>query len=113
MTEILEDKKVITPVTVGATNNETYEYLIYFIFGFIETLLVFRLLLKLAGASLGSSFVSIIYGITNLLVQPFDGIFTKIQTFEPSIVVALVVYAMIGWGIIKLIRISSGDKEMR
>jgi hypothetical protein len=111
MTEILEDKKVITPVTVGATNSQTYEYLIYFIFGFVETLLVFRLLLKLAGASQGSSFVNLIYGITNLLVQPFVGIFGKIQTFEPTIVVAIIVYAMLGWGIVKLVRIGSGDKE--
>lgn len=119
MTEILEDKKVITPVTVGATNNETYEYLIYFIFGVIETLLVFRFFLKIVGASTASSFVGLVYGSTGVLIMPFEGIFKRslaqgIETtsvLEPSVIVGIVVYALLAWGIVRLVRIGSGEKQ--
>ena len=47
-----------TPVEVKATNTQTARYLIYFIFGILEVLLAFRLVFKLTGASLGSSFVT-------------------------------------------------------
>lgn len=119
MTEILEDKKVVTPVKFGATNNETYEYLIYFIFGIMETLLIFRFFLKLAGASMGSSFVNLIYSVTGILIMPFEGIFRRgtaqgVETtavLEPAVIVALVVYALLAWGIVKLVRIGSGEKQ--
>jgi len=119
MTEILEDKKVITPVTVGATNSQTYEYLIYFVFGLLEALLVFRFFFKLAGASAGSSFVSLIYGVTGILIMPFEGIFRRgfadgvevRSVLEPSVIVALAVYALLAWGIVKFVRISSGEVQ--
>ncbi len=113
------DVVLTTPVKKGATNYETYEYLIYYIFGAIEILLVFRLVLKIAGASLNSWFVSIIYTLTKLLIMPFDGIFRRVtaqgfetvSVFEPSTVVALIVYGILAIGIVKLVRISSGEEQ--
>jgi len=113
------DKVVATPVKVKATNTETYEYLIYFFFGALEILLSFRLVLKLMGASISSTFVRFIYGITGLFILPFEGIFRRglsegIETtsiLEPSTLVAIIVYVLLAWGIVKLIRISSGEKQ--
>jgi len=103
-----------------ATQSQTVEYLIYFFFGIIEILLAFRLVLKMMGASLASGFVRAIYGLTGIFVMPFDGIFRRVTTpglettaiLEPSSLVALAVYAVLAWGIVKLVRISSGEKQL-
>lgn len=103
-----------------ATGTQTIEYLVYFLFGLLEILLVFRLVLKLTGASAQSGFVSAIYGITGLFILPFEGIFRRgvapgIETsavFEPSTLVALIIYALLAWGIVKLVRIFSGERQV-
>lgn len=110
---------VSVPVKKEATNSQTVEYLVYFFFGALEILLAFRLVFKLAGASVGSAFVGLIYGITGIFILPFEGIFRRgftqgIETtsvLEPSTLVALIVYAVLAWGIVKLIRVLSGEKQ--
>ncbi|MFA5828791.1 MAG: hypothetical protein WC841_05555 [Candidatus Shapirobacteria bacterium] len=107
-----------TQVKTGASNREMIEYMIYFFLGVIEVLLGFRLIFKLAGASLASSFVRVIYFITGLFVLPFEGIFRRAyaegaevtSVLEPSVLVAMVVYVILAWGFVKLVRISSGEK---
>jgi hypothetical protein len=69
------DPVVKSPVVTRATGQQTYEYLMYYILGAIEVALAFRLILKIAGANVGSGFVQIIYVLTDLLVLPFRGIF--------------------------------------
>ena len=66
-----------TPVKRGASNAQTVEYLIYFLFGILEVLLAFRLIFKLTGASLSSAFVGLIYGLTGIFILPFEGIFRR------------------------------------
>lgn len=108
-----------TSVTSTATDSQTVEYLVYFLFGFLEVLLAFRLVLKLMGASVSSAFVGLIYGITGIFILPFEGIFRRgfaqgVETtsvLEPSTLVAMIVYALMVWGVVKLIRIFSGEKQ--
>lgn len=110
---------VIKPTKILATNSQRYEYLIYFFFGALDILLAFRLVLKVAGASLNSAFVAGIYGLSGIFTWPFEGIFRRgftqgIETtsvLEPSTIVAILVYAILAWGIVKLIRISSGEQQ--
>lgn len=119
MNEIIVKPVVSTPVKTGATNKETYEYLIYYFFGFVEILLAFRLIFKLAGASTASGFVRIIYTITSIFTMPFEGIFRRgiasgmetVSVFEPATVVAILVYVLLAWGIVKLVRISSSEQQ--
>jgi hypothetical protein len=107
------------PVKVKATNSQTVEYLIYFFFGALEVLLAFRLVLKLMGANMASAFVGLIYGLTGIFILPFEGIFRRgftqgIETtsvLEPSTLVALIVYAVLAWGIVKLLRVLSGEQQ--
>jgi len=92
--------------------------IIYYILGVLEFLFVFRLVFKILGANPKSTFVGIIYSITNLFIAPFIGIFrmsvTKgIETqsvFEPTLIIAMIVYASLAWGIARLIEISSNHK---
>lgn len=108
-----------TQVKTAATSSQTIEYLIYFFFGLLEILLGFRLVFKLAGAGVSSAFVNLIYGITGLFILPFEGIFSRgisqgldtTSILEPATLVALVVYAFASWGIVKLVQISSGEKQ--
>lgn len=119
-TEGNSQKPVVNvPVEPEASNSQTVEYLIYFFFGFLEILLAFRLVLKLMGASVGSSFVGFVYGLTGLFILPFNGIFRRgfsqgIETtsvLEPATIVAIIVYIILAWGIVKLVRISSGKQQ--
>jgi hypothetical protein len=97
------------------SDSETTERIIYFVFGLIEVLLAFRLILKVTGASLSSGFVSGIYGLTGVFSMPFDGIFRKGtasgMTFEPGTLIAIIVYALLAWGIVKLLQAFSGEVQ--
>lgn len=110
---------VNTPAKREATGSQTIEYLVYFFFGALEILLAFRFILKLTGASISSGFVGLIYGLTGIFILPFEGIFRRFfaqgvettSVLEPATVVAIIVYAVLALGIVKLIRISSGEKQ--
>lgn len=110
---------VVNQVKVAATDSQKAEYIIYFFFGAVEILLAFRLVLKVMGASILSTFVRGIYGITGLFILPFEGIFRRgisqgIETtsvLEPSTIVAILVYAILAWGIVKFLAVLSGEKQ--
>lgn len=83
---------------------------VYIIFGIVIALLVIRVILKALAANPGAAFTSFVYGITGPLVAPFQGIFatpttTRGSVFEFSSVVAIVVYVLVAWGIVRLIEI--------
>jgi len=110
---------VATPTKSEATQSQTVEYIVYFLFGALEIFLAFRLVLKVMGASVSSTFVGMVYGLTGLFILPFEGIFRRgftqgIETtsvLEPSTLVAIIVYAVLAWGIVKLVRIFSGEQQ--
>ncbi|MHC1735333.1 MAG: hypothetical protein AB9921_06650 [Erysipelotrichaceae bacterium] len=80
------------------------------IFSFIEVILGFRFVFKLMGANANNVFVSGIYKFTQFIVGIFEGIFSKATTggaemeavFEPATLIAIIVVALIAWGILKL-----------
>ncbi len=88
-----------------------------FTVGFIDVLIAGRFLLKLLGASAQSFFVSLIYGVSSPLVAPFHGIFpnsgSATNIFEPASLVAIGVYALIGWGAVVLIRIVTAPRGIK
>lgn len=106
---------VYEKTTVGSTGqgNLKARRIVYYILGLFEILLACRFVLRLLGANPGNAFVQIIYSITNVLLWPFSGIFrsavnTGIETksvMEPATIIAVIVYAIVGWGIVKLIQI--------
>jgi uncharacterized protein YggT (Ycf19 family) len=65
----------------------------------VETLLGFRLAFLLGEANPNNGFVDFIYGVTDPLVEPFQGIIANETlsgggVFEPATVIAMVVYLM-------------------
>src|ERR1700681_4182093 len=96
---------------VSVTEVGSYNFraaaIVGFIVGVIDVLIAARFLGKLFGASSHSAFVNGIYSVSAPLVAPFTGIFgdtgSKTNTFDAASLVALVVYAVIGWAIVLLI----------
>jgi hypothetical protein len=84
---------------------------VWFVFGVIEVLIAIRFVLKLLGANGQAAFVQMIYGVTDVLVAPFNTIFSTQRvsgaTFEWSALVAIAIYALIAWGLVALIRVLS------
>jgi len=87
---------------------------VWWIVGFSDTLIAIRFLLKLFGANL-APFVRFMYDVTWPLVAPFHGIFNTDQVgrsvLEPESLVAIAIYALIGWGIVSLIRLMTGPSS--
>lgn len=98
----------------SADGQTTAQNAVWYVLGVIEILLALRFIFKLFGANPRSAFVDFIYDVSRLLTAPFDNIFgvsatTAGQTrsvFEPSILVAAAVYALIAWGIARLITLN-------
>ena len=103
----------MTDFTVHEPEGMRTKKMIYWILGILEVLLAFRLLLKLLGANVGSPFVAFVYSVSQAFTFPFTGVFRSpaapgIETqsvLEPSTLIAMIVYALIAVGIIKLIEI--------
>lgn len=84
-------------------------YLVDFIVGLVEILILLRIILKLFGANPGAPFVTWIYETTRGLLWPFIGMFPSPVIeggfiVEFSAIFGLIVYAIIGYLIIELIR---------
>jgi len=109
----------IEPSKRDATSYQTAGYLVYFVFGILDILLAFRFVFKLLGANPSTGFVDFIYNLSAIFVAPFAGIFNTslargdvtTSIFEPATLVALIVYAVLAWGIVALIRVISGRQQ--
>ena len=125
MTEIVretvrtQNEDTAAPVSEEVSSTQTAQRVIYFLFGVLEVLLAFRLVFKITGAGHGSMFVNAIYALTRIFILPFGGIFPQASTtglettaiLEPATLVALIVYAVLAWGIVALVRILSGERK--
>lgn len=85
--------------------------IVYYILGLIEILLAMRFLFMLLGANPRSGFTAFLYSITGIFISPFSGIFNPVTTsglvsssvFDPAAIIAMAVYALIAWGIVRLL----------
>lgn len=84
---------------------------IWFVVGVVDVGLAIRFLFKLLGGSSQAGFVRFMYDVTQPLVAPFHGIFnTTVQgksILEPESLVAIVIYSLIGWGLVSMARLMS------
>jgi len=90
------------------------------IFSAVEIILGLRLILKLLGASAENSFIKFLYGITGFFVNLFEGIFSRVTineasgaVFEPATLIAMVVIALIAWGVLKLMAPRTGSSVVK
>ena len=103
---------------VSITEEGRYNFraaaIVGFLVGVVDIVIAARFLGKLFGASAQSAFVSFIYTVSGPLVAPFQGIFgdggSKANSFETADLVAIAAYAVIGWGLVMLIRIMTAPR---
>ena len=88
---------------------------IYLLFGILAGLLVIRFLLGLLGANPAAGFAQFIYGITAPFIAPFVGLFGQPRfqgsVFEFNSLVAIVVYGLIAWVLVKIVWLLMGDSR--
>src|SRR4051812_37893134 len=92
--------------------------IIYKLFGILEALLALRFIFLLLGANSANGFVKLVYAITYPFVAPFYGIFGQVTApdargvavFDFDTLVAMAVYAIVAWGIVRLVAALGGGR---
>lgn len=83
--------------------------LIWFFLGVIETLLVFRFILKMIGASTISGFTDFVYALSLPFATPFLGMLpasvSGASILEWSTLIGMIVYLVVAFGLIEIIRL--------
>lgn len=110
--------KQVEPQVKGEAPQKVYEkkktiirfnQIIWYVLGFIEVLLIFRLLLKALGANQYVGFTNLIYSITAPLAVPFSGVVgisaTGSSILEWPVIIAGIVYLCVAWGLVYLLEI--------
>lgn len=81
----------------------------YLIFAVISVLILIRVVLKVLGANTAVPFTGFVYGITDFLLAPFRGLLPVYASghsvFEAWAVIGLIVYALVGYVIARLVAI--------
>jgi YggT family protein len=114
MREITREK-VVLDSTDGEVINGGYKVaqIVDYILGIVETVLALRFLFLLFGANPNTGLASFIYTISNPLVAPFKGIFASTNVpgavFDWSILVAMAVYAVVAYALVRLVEIATTD----
>ncbi len=88
---------------------------IWYILGVVEIILASRILLKLIGANLNSGFTSLIYSISAPFASPFRGVLgttvNETNVIEWSTIIAMAVYAVVAFGLVKLVQLIKPTTE--
>lgn len=90
---------------------------IYLLYGILAGLLAIRILLSLLGANKSNAFADLIYTITGPFVAPFRGLFgykveAGISRFEIETLIAILVYGLFAWLLIKLFELGKKNPEV-
>jgi len=94
------------------TNTNLGSRIVWFIAGVLLVLLGLRFILTLLGANTTNGFANFIYTTSHPFVDPFFSLFNYhshtygTSHFEIYTLVAMLVYALIAWGITKLLTIN-------
>jgi hypothetical protein len=110
----------VNPAAERAANMGWVNSLVWFLAGLIIAVLAIRFILAMAGADPGTGFVNLIYALSSPFRAPFAGIFGQPITYDGAAVtarlefedlVAIVVYALVAWGITKVLALMLGTNR--
>jgi uncharacterized membrane protein len=100
------DTEVVSKLSPGRRAVE----FVYLVFGVFVVMLLLRMLLKLLAANPDAPFTGFVYGFTNVLLVPFRGLLANWASghsvFEPSVAIAIIIYALVGWMLARLLAIT-------
>lgn len=91
---------------------ERFAYdMIYYVLWIIELTLFLRFALRLLGANADNQIVAFLYSISLVLIGPFNGMFGTSavgnMVLEPSVLIAMVFYAIIGYVLVAFVKMVS------
>ena len=115
ITEDEPARRETTQVTEArATGSTIVERVIWYIAGVLLVLLAFRFVLALLGANQSNGFANFIYDTSHPFVSPFFGLFGYntqygVSKLEVYTLVAMAVYAIVAWGLAKLVTINRAE----
>ncbi len=103
VTPVVAEQRVVR----GASPLSMWVNVIYLVFAVVDGLIAIRFVLKLLAANPQAGFASFIYGVTAPLVAPFNGLLGNPSAsagyqLEVTSLVALLIYALIGWLLTRL-----------
>lgn len=107
--ETVSRESIVSPQTMLAR-------VVWFTIGLITVFIAVRIILLLLAANQGNGFVDFVYGVGAFFAAPFFGIFSYepvygSSVFEVSSLVAIIVYLLVGWGMVKLVTLGSSRQE--
>jgi hypothetical protein len=83
---------------------------VWYLIGLLEVLLALRFLFEITGANRSAGFLQFLDAVTGPFVWPFEGIFgvpgRGAYVFDPNLLVAMVIYALLGLGLTRLLALS-------
>ena len=86
---------------------ERLSRLVYLVTGVIDSLIGVRVLLKLIAANPDNTFAALIYRVTDWMLRPFASLITNPSignsVVEITSIIAMLVYALIGWLLVQFI----------
>jgi uncharacterized protein YggT (Ycf19 family) len=99
----------------GATSIWTATNVVTLVFTVLEVLLLLRFALKLTGANSNQPLVAALYGVTEPLVRPFQGIFAEPQgppVLDIAALLAIVFLFLVALLIVALVRAITNPKRV-
>ncbi|GHO42623.1 YggT family protein [Ktedonospora formicarum] len=86
---------------------------VYFLLGVLEIILLLRFIFRLLAANESNGFVKGLYELSFVFMGPFKGIFSDPgfgtgSVFEISTLIAMLIYALVAWGLVALSRVALG-----
>ncbi len=104
--------EVSNPKSQSEHTQMVAERVVWFIAGVLLVILGLRFVLTLMGANTSNSFANFIYNTSHPFVAPFFSLFNYkhysygTSHFEVYTLIAMLVYALIAWGITKLVTLN-------
>ena len=91
--------------------------IIWLVLGILEALLALRVILKLLAANPFNAFANFIYDVSHVFLAPFFGLVGQPSAnghvLEVTTLVAMLVYFLIAWAIVRLIEIVMTPTRVR
>lgn len=109
---VQKTQEVHDPVATQEHNQNVAERVVWFVAGILLTLLAFRFVLSLLGANTTNAFANFIYDVSQPFVSPFFSLFSYdnyqygVSRFELYTLIAMAVYAVVAYGIVKLVTLN-------
>lgn len=105
--EVASERVVVDYAAERQATLNRVSQVISFIFGAMIILIGIRVLLRLIAANPENAFAQFIYGITAPMIAPFATL-TGTPSFDAAVLevpslIAMLVYALVAWGLIKLV----------